>query len=61
MSNMSYCEFENTFGDLRDCYEEFEGKNLSDSEQKFRKKMIELCIDIACDFGSEVGRPCEET
>jgi hypothetical protein len=60
MGNMGYCRFENTVGDLQDCYDNMEGKDLSDTEIKARKRMISLCIDIACDFGSEVDRPCEE-
>jgi hypothetical protein len=56
---MSYCRFENTLNDLQDCSENMEGIDLSESEQKARKQMIALCIDIACDFGSEIDRPCE--
>lgn len=60
MSNMSYCRFENTLVDLKDCYDHIQGEDLSETELKARKKMIALCTDIACDFGSEVDRPCEE-
>ena len=41
MANMSYCRFENTFKDLRDCYKalgENELSELSDSERKFAER-----------------------
>jgi len=51
MSNMSYCRFENTLHDLRDCWENFEDPQdeLSESEKKARKKLVELCREIAGD------------
>ena len=46
MSNMSYCRFENTIGDLRDCVEAIEeGKPLSEREARFAKKMVQVCKD----------------
>lgn len=45
MANMSYCRFENTFNDLLDCY----GcllDHLSESEQKYRKRLLRLCKSI---------------
>ena len=45
MSNMSYCRFENTYADLEDCYENWEG-DLSDSELEARNEMYELCKKI---------------
>ena len=50
---MSYCRFENTFRDLQDCYQEMDGiefDQLSETEQRYRTKLIELCKDIADDF-----------
>lgn len=49
MGNMSYCRFENTLRDLRDCWENFEdlqGK-LSTSEERARDRLVELCKEIA--------------
>lgn len=49
MANMNYCMFENTYNDLYDCYEALQEKEiegLSESEQKFAKKLIELCQKI---------------
>lgn len=52
MPNMSYCRFQNTLGDLRDCYENMDNpKQLSEEEQKARKALIKLCEDIASDYG----------
>ena len=46
MSNMSYCRFENTYGDLKDCVEALEEnklEDLSDRERKFAERMKDLC------------------
>lgn len=51
MSNMSYCRFVNTVADLDDCYENMDDADLGDMETKARKRLIDLCIDIACDYG----------
>jgi L-asparaginase II len=54
MGNMSYCRFQNTLGDLRDCYEHMDsGNELSPEEQKARERLIKLCVDIAADFGEQ--------
>ena len=51
MGNMSYCRFENTLPDLRDCVrysdefstlEEFLG-SLSESEEKAAKELLRQC------------------
>lgn len=51
MSNMSYCRFQNTLRDLRECDEaldEIEGdlSQLSQDEQYAAKWLIELCQRI---------------
>ena len=53
MSNMSYCRFENTLRDLRDCWEnwEFSQSELSKSEEIAKEKLRMLCIEIAEDAG----------
>ena len=56
MSNMSYVRFENTYADLFDCYESMDDMDedgLSESEVRYRKKMIALCKKIVADFGDE--------
>lgn len=58
MSNMSYCRFENTYGDLQDCLEALlNDEELSESEAKYRDMLIKMCVDIALDYGHTVG--CE--
>ena len=47
MANMSYCRFENTLRDLRDCYHNMDSDDLSQSEFYARKQMIEMCANIA--------------
>lgn len=52
MPNMTYCMFYNTYLDLKDCEEALENKEfdeLSESERKYAKKLIELCRQIADD------------
>jgi hypothetical protein len=56
MANMSYCRFENTFRDLKDCYNNMGSDDLSEREWEYRRQMIKLCMSIACecvDFLSE--------
>ena len=57
MSNMSYCRFENTTADLRDCYDNLDVDDISESEKKARTRLIKLCISIAEDYGHEVNAP----
>jgi hypothetical protein len=60
MPNMDYCMFENTYNDLRDCYEAlFESgvvkieKDANQHERKYIKKLIELCTYISKEFEDE--------
>jgi len=53
MSNMSYCRFENTLQDLRDCYENWDAELESESEKKARVRLLKLCQDIVDDYGTE--------
>ena len=50
MANMSYCRFENTLKDLRDCYNNMGNDDLSQSEFYARRHMIELCRSIAFEY-----------
>ena len=52
MSNMSYCRFQNTVGDLDDCCDHMDDE-LSEEEQQARKRLIELCCRIASDYDEE--------
>lgn len=49
MANMSYCRFQNTLSDLRDCYENWDDAE-SDEEKVARKKLLKLCRKIADDI-----------
>lgn len=57
--NMSYCRFSNTLGDLIDCNNNMDKDDLSDEELRSRHKLIQVCIEIALDFGYEVGKPVQ--
>ena len=48
MGNMSYCKFENTYYDLKKCWDEFDDCE-SESETKYRKLLVKLCQEIAED------------
>ena len=52
MANMSYCRFENTYRDLRDCYEAMGNgtDDLSETEKKYFEKLVKLCKEVADDF-----------
>lgn len=53
MANMSYCRFQNTVADLRDCYDalsEQEPAELSQDEQAALWRMVRLCRKIVDDY-----------
>lgn len=54
MANMSHCRFHNTVGDLRDCYEHMDDKDVSDEEYRERQRLIRLCVQIADDYADEL-------
>ena len=76
MSNMSYCQFENTSKDLEQCRETIsemvygETEKLSKSELKFAKHLVESCYEILeiladsefgeCDFSIKLDELQEE-
>jgi len=45
MGNMSYCRFENTLRDLRDCYKHI-NDDLEESENEARDSLAHLCKKI---------------
>lgn len=54
--NMSYCRFENTLEDLRDCARSMndgESDDLSEIEERSRNELIRLCIEIAKYYGPD--------
>ena len=50
MTNMSYCRFENTYDDLRDCFNNWDVK--SESEEEYQALLVKLCERIAKFHGS---------
>jgi len=54
MSNMSYCRFQNTVLDLRDCQENMDDGDLSPEEKRARKRLIKICCQIASDYSDEI-------
>lgn len=53
MSNMSYCRFQNTLSDLRDCAEHIDDA-LGKDEHRARLHLIDHCVDILDAIGIEV-------
>ena len=61
MSNMSYCAFENTLGDLRDCLElldeagsieEYEN-DCNEYEKPCIRGLVEMCAEFVERYGEE--------
>ena len=55
MSNMSYCKFENTYRDLEDCNQSIEDLELSTSETRYRKLLVDLCREIVQNYEAAFG------
>lgn len=51
MTNMSYCRFENTYDDLRDCFNNWDVK--SESEEEYQSLLVKLCEEIAAIYGGD--------
>ncbi len=65
MSNMSYCQFENTANDLQQVYETLEEGNgkdekLSKYEKAGKARLIQLCYDIIALMENEQDEQDEE-
>lgn len=54
MPNMSYCRFENTMDDLRDCLNHIHRKAENDFDERARQAMIELFREIADEYEGDV-------
>ncbi len=55
MANSSYCRFENTFHDLKDCYNNWSDAD-SESELKFQEKLLRLANKIVITYGSQLNK-----
>jgi hypothetical protein len=54
MGNMSYCRFQNTVLDLRDCYYHMDDTDLSNEETQAMEALIETCKDIISAYGEKL-------
>jgi hypothetical protein len=54
MSNTSDTRFRNTLTDLKDCYEAMDEDEDLDPEERARKQLIKLCVEIAENYGNKV-------
>lgn len=55
MANMSYCRFQNTLQDLRDCHMNMDSpEELSGDEKKARLSLLKICAEIVSEYGSEI-------
>lgn len=53
MGNMSYCRFENTLEDLRDCHDNFDN-TVSKDEGKARQRLYKICQSIVDNFDIDI-------
>lgn len=51
MSNMSYCRFQNTLHDLRDCNNNILEEDLSPEENEARAMLIKVALDMLDQVG----------
>ena len=54
MGNMSYCRFENTMADLKDCLRNIDHKAENNRDESARQEMIELFREIYEDWDGNV-------
>ena len=54
MANMSYCRFQNTLTDLRDCYDHIDDPELSSEEDEARQNLTKLCSKISIEFDEDI-------
>lgn len=60
MGNMSYCRFQNTLGDLRDCMNHITDEKLSRDEKDARLALVELCHEIVDEYESAEMQDVDE-
>lgn len=59
MSNMSYCRMQNTFHDLKDCYNNWDDAD-SEDEINYRGKILKVSEDIAMNYGDKFDAMADE-
>jgi hypothetical protein len=52
MAYMSYCRFQNTLADLRDCLDAITDSDLSPAERRDRLKLVRVCREIIDEYES---------
>lgn len=61
MSNMSYCRMQNTFEDLKDCYNYWDSIDVNNEKEKhFQKRLLDLCKRIVDAFGEDIDEDINE-
>jgi hypothetical protein len=50
MPNMSYCRFENTYNDFLDCINNIHNEAESPRDERYRKKLLGLIIEMSEDI-----------
>lgn len=55
MANMSYCRFQNTLSDFRDCARNFFEDELSVEEHNARRKLLLEMIELFDNLGAPVS------
>jgi len=60
MANMSYCRFQNTANDLRDCVYAIEEGEYSDGISKSEKRGLEGILELAHQLVNELEYEIEE-
>ena len=53
MSNMSYCRFRNTLGDMRDCRDSLHDEVESYEEALARHYLVEMCREIVASIDED--------
>lgn len=57
--NMSYCRMENTLGALQECYDNMDDREMSDDELVARKRLVQLCMEIANNYEEIADEPID--
>ena len=53
MPNMSYCRFQNTLQDLRDCANHISDTDLSQDEASARERLISICREVVEEYDGQ--------
>lgn len=62
MANMSYCQFENTYKDLDQCFNTLNEKggieqvqqDANENEKQYVQSLVDLCKEIAEEYGNMI-------